>query len=883
MRRWFDRARLRIRSLTHGASADAALRRELQVHLDEQIDENIAAGMSPADARAAALRAFGPAARIEEECRDARRTAFVQNLARDLRYTLRTLLREPLLVAAAALSIGVATAANTVVVTLASELLMAVPDARAPRELAYIRMENASHVSYPNWRDLDRSGALAGLAGYQIEVEVNWRGTDRAVSIMPLIVTPNFFDLIGVPVAMGRGFSRQEAETNPDVAVLSHAFWQNRLGGDPMVVGRSMTFNGRPYTVLGVLPSKLRAVPGLGIAPEVYLPVSRHLMPGLDDRRSSAVMLIGRLRPGQRHSDGAAALTTAAERIDAGDGTGRLGRVQRFAAAGTLEQSRSIAFSQIPIFVGVLWIAVGLVLAIACANVAGLLLSRGTARRREVAVRAALGATRGRLVQQFLAESFWLALAGTIAGIAAAQLLIRGLSRLRLPVPLPLEVHGTIDLRLLIVSAAVLGVTTVLCGLVPALRSTRPSLSPALRLDERRYGRRITLRTVLVVGQVAVALVLLLTAFVFLRNLVHAQRLDPGFDAEHSVVAQVSFVEGVHTRETRELFLADAVRRLRALPSVRTATYSHGVPLTMRSGMTTGTEIRRTDRQDEFRAEYHANFVGPAYFDSLGVPLIRGREFLPDDRPGAPPVAIVNEEFVRRYFGDDDPIGRRLMLPGMSAAYAVEIVGIAGNSKYRTLGEAQQPAIFESYLQRANRGRLVHVIVSARGNAADVVRDVEQTLLALDPSAAVEVTPMRSALAFAFLPSQIGATLFGALGALGLALSMVGLYATMSYAVSRRTAEIGIRMAIGASARAVMAMVLRDAAVFAGSGIAIGLAAALFLTQPLSLFLVAGLRTSDPGIFAGTAALLLAISLAAAASPARRAMRIDPVTALRRE
>ena len=884
MTRWLTRLRLRAQSLFQRQSADASLRSELQLHLEEQIAEYVAAGMTPSEARAKALREFGSVSVIEEECRDTRRVAFIQNLLQDLRYTLRTLVRQPLLVFAATMSIAVAVGANTTIFSLASELLFSTPSAKDPDSLVRIRINGNSHVSYRQWRVLEESHALRGLAGYQIEADVNWRGPDASINLIPLIVTPNFFDVLQPPIAMGRGFTASEVDAGgrADLVVISHAFWRKRLGGVADVVGQPLIFNGRPYTVVGVLPANHHALPGYGVAPEVYLPLSRELMPDLNEPLAAVAELVGRLGDDQTPDQGRAALTTAGHRARAFLGDSKFGDVTQFSPAGGF--LRLGDFKEVGAFFALLLVVACLILAIACANVAGLLLARSTVRRREIAVRVALGASRARLVQQLLTEGLWLAMFGTLAGLALMIGLMRMIGLISLPVPIPIEINAAIDTRLAIYSIGLLILTTGFCALAPALQATRPSLVPALKQDEPRTAhRRWTLRGILVIGQLAIALVLLLTALLFVRNLSLAAGADPGFDVDRTMVAQVSFVEGRYTRDSREAFLRAAVDRLKSLPAVVQATYSHSVPLTIRSGMTTGADLRLVDG-DSFRAMYELNLVGPDYFSTMGIRLIEGRDFTGADRSGAPTVAIINEEFARRYLGGIDPIGRELSLPGPEGRSSpARIVGVVSNSRHRTIGETQKAAMYEPFLQSGNRGRLVHVILRTRTDPGAVVHDVQHVLGSMDASAAIEVTPMRSALAFAFLPSRVGAALLGVLGALGLALAMVGLYAVMSYAVSRRTAEIGIRMALGATRQAVLRLVLSDAAILAGTGIVIGLVIAALVTEPLAMFLVTGLSASDPISFIGTAAMLVVVSLAAAWIPARRATRIDPASALRDE
>jgi putative ABC transport system permease protein len=883
MRRTFDRLGLRLRSLFRGQDVDRAMKAEILVHLEEQIDENIAAGMTPAEARRAALGAFGHVDAVEERCRDTRRVAFAEHLWLDLRYSFRSLVAQPLLLAAATVSIAVAIGANTTIVGLATSLLMVTPTARDPGRLVHIRMRSGSHVSYREWRDLSESGALAGLTGFNVEASINWRDRERSARLSPLFVTANFFEVLGVPLAMGRAFTAVEAaaEKNPALAVVSHGFWESRLNSDPRVLGSSLVINGRPYTVVGVLAPRIRSIIGFGLAPEVYLPVSRELLPDLDHPDSGAVELVGRLHDGQAIGEGRAALETAGQRLVRDHGNTRLAAVEQFVPPASPERLGSLAV--VGTFFIVLFIAVALVLAIACANVAGLLLARATVRTREMAVRVALGASRGRLVQQLLTEGFWIAVAGTIGGVALMMALQAMLSRLSLPLPVPLELRIPFDARLFGYVVALTLLTTLMSALAPALQATKRSPWPALRQGDGRSLGSGRLRSALVVGQLAVALVLLVTASIFVRNLSLAQYLNPGFDTADSFVGIVGFVEGHYDDASRVEWLEAASARLREMPGVRAAGYALGAPLTIHSGMSTGTDLAIEGRDGTISAQYEDNFVGPGYFEALGIRLLKGRPFGHGDRAGSPVVIVINEEFARRYLGGLVPIGRRVHLPGAdNTTYAAEIVGVVANSKHRSLGEDQKAAIYEVYAQRSRRQRMAHLFVRAEPGVPLSPQTLAATIQRLDPSASVEVQRMRESLSFAFLPSRVGAAVLGTLGLLGLVLAMGGLFAVVSYSVSRRTGEIGIRMALGASGARVVRLVLGDALTLTATGVVLGLAAAWFVTRPLAMFLVVG-TSGDPVAFLLAAVVLILVSAIAAWGPARRAVRIDPVTALRSE
>jgi predicted permease len=881
--RWLDVIRLRTRSITERTRLDDELQRELELHIDEQIREHVANGMTAEDARLAALRAFGGIEATKDDARDTRGVAVIENLARDLRYTLRGLLREPMLLLAAVTSIALGAGGNIAVFSLARELLLAAPDVRDPDELVRMMVSSSSHASYQRWRDLDASGAIEHIAGYSIERPINWFSGESAVSITPMLVTANFFDVVGVPLARGRGFSADEAraERDPRVTVVSYSFWQNELSGDAAVIGRQIMLNGDSYTILGVLAPRIRTVAGLGLAPDVYVPVNRSLVPDMQSSDARIIALIGRLKPGQSLMQGRAAVDAVDRRLARLEGEARFAGVREFASVGGPSGKAGEAVAA---FFTLLALVSLLVLLIACANVAGLLIARGTTRRREIAIRLAIGGTRARLLQQFLVEGFWLALIGTVVGLGLSMVFMRVMSSVALPIPLPLELNLAPDVPILLSAAGLVVLSTLFCALLPALKATQLSLTPALKRDEPRFGaRRFTTRSVLLVGQVTISTVLLVTAVLFVRNLARSHVTRPGFDVDRALVAQIGLVQG-RTTEQQLGFLQRAADRIRALPGVQDAALADAVPLTVYSGSTNGREVKIDDKPESQHIEYALSHVGPRYFATLGIRLVQGREFSSADRQGTPLVAITNEEFVRRYLDGANPIGRRIRFTGEddnSAPVDFEIVGVVANSKHNTIGEDQRAALYYPLLQHPEGLSLAYVFTRARTDVDALIPTVRQAIGELDRAVSVETRPLRSALAFAMLPSQIGAAVLGGLGTLGLILATFGLYAIIAYNVSRRLGEIAIRTALGATSGRIVGLVIRDAAVLVTTGLVLGLGIAAFVTRPLAAWLVTGLSATDPLSFVATPAVFVVVSLLASWLPARQATRVSPAIAMR--
>ena len=845
---------------------------ELKFHLESRAAELEGEGLSPAAARVQARREFGPTARTREESRSPWQFRHVEELGADLRYACRSFRRNPAFALSAVACLALGIGANTAIFSIANEVLFSRPSLRDPQSVVAIRVGGNSHAPMNVYRFLRDARIFDVLAGENEQTEKNWRQGDVTTRLFAVRVTDNFFQGLGIPVAFGRPILPGETDT----VVLSYGLWQRRFGGNPSVVGGKMILDGRVYTIGGVLPRDHRTVTGFGYSPDLYVPVTDE---------GSIVALYGRLPAGMTRAIAYARLESACRVLDGPNPPAR----QRWAinisvtAVAGIDRLRSDS-NLVPIaaFFGMLMVVVALVLLIACSNVASLLLARAASRGQEIAIRRSIGAGRGRLVRQFLAESLLLALGGTAAGLGLNIVLTTGISRIRLVLPLPFQFHIQPDLRLLAYSAALAVGSCLAAGLLPALRTTRgASFGPAaaLKMDEHQVGGRWSLRGALVVGQLALSIVLLSAGLLFVRNLVHASTASPGFDIHHTVWAQMRLVPESYAEPAKVRALAEtALQQLRAMPGVDSVSIARVVPLN--NNMTMGTPVTTDLSTTPIHVTFRFNNVGPAYFHVMQIPILRGREFLPSDVRGGRPVAILNENMARRLFGAVDPIGHTVRTSRTTSAL---IVGVAKNSKYFTLGEEGMSAYYAPYNQMDQALDSLHFLLRTEGRPEPLITPVDAVLNRLDATAAIETKPMSEALVFALLPSRFGAGILGSVGLLGLALAAIGLYGVLLYNVSRRIREIGLRVALGAAAGSILALILRQTAALALTGIAIGLALAVFAVKPLAAFLVPEVRPGDPSNFAIVGAVLLVVALAASASPAFRALRIDPIAALRDE
>ena len=882
---------------------------ELRATLDLLVDERVRAGMSANEARRAAGRELGAMEAIKDNVRDARAGACLDTLGQDLRYGARLLRRNPVFTLTAALSLAIGIGATTSIFTVANGLLLrsAVGVADPDRLIDIARIERGDTgvepISYPDYLDLRRRmTTVQDLYGYQLELEpVSLSVTDSAQRVFANVVTTNLFQVLGVPAALGRTFVAADSDlpgASP-IAVLSHRFWMTHFNANPAVVGQSVRLNGHSLTIVGVAAAGFRGMSVL--APDLWIPAGMvdiaqagSEASRLRIRESGWLMVGGRLKPGasrEQASAEVAAIGAALAREFPFDV-----RYLPPGMAGPAFEWRAVAASPIPAgvrgaaaaFLGVLMAVVSVVLVIACANIAGILLTRGTVRRREIAVRTAIGAGRARIVRQLLTETLVLFVLGSAAGLLLARVLTSLIAQLLPALPLPVNLSLPLDGRVIAFALALGLIAAVLSGLAPALQASKTDVVGALKDDAQAPVDRLRLRNAFVVAQVAFSTLLVVITAVLVHGFDHVTSVDRGFDARGVDVAAVDLSMAGYTSITGPRFVRALLDRVRALPGVESATIANRAPgpgTVSLDGVTVAGAIPSNGAPF-----FYPNWtlVEPGYFSTLRIPLVAGRDFGGGDVEGAERVAIIGEAAARRFWPGEEAVGRLLLVnastPG-APPIPHRIVGVVRDLRSgasarvtRSIGEAPF-ALYVPLQQRFVPQLSLLVRRNGRSLAADLhllVTSMDRDLPVLNAQTleSQQNGPAETQL-------RISATVAGSVGLIGLLLAGIGVYGVTAYTVTQRTREIGIRLSLGASRLEVVGLVLRQGMRL----VAIGLGVGLLMGGAAGVLLSTRLNTPGPDtlLMVGVTALLTTIGLVACFVPARRAATLRAMEALRAE
>jgi predicted permease len=887
--RWWNIVRMRLRSLTRRGRVERELDKELRFHLEQQVEENLALGISPGEARRAALRGLGGMAQIQEECRDMRRTNYVENLWHDLHYAMRMLAKSPGFTVVMVLTLALSIGANSAIFSVIDGVLLRpLPYPDADR-IVRVFFHSATYAKFPlnpfDFRDFRaRNRSFDSLAGFT-RGDLQLSGAGRPERFAGFQVTAGYFHVLGLRPARGREFTtNDELPGNGRVVILSDRLWRSRFAADPNIIGRKITLDSQPFTVAGLMPPGTEH-PGNeyhgvahGDTVDLWWPFTFRGDPA--QRGSHYLEAIGRLKSG---------ITPPQAQAEMNGLIAQLAREHPDA----LEGWQALVIPLYQEIVGptrrlllVLLGAVALVLLIACANAANLLLARATARQREIAVRAALGASRSRLVRQMLAESLLIALLG---GGLAAGIAIAGVRTLvvMLPAGFPradtIHVNAAVFAFTLLIALA----TGMLFGLAPALQAARTDLQQSLRDGGRGStsgGRHTRLRSVLVVGEVSLACVLLIGAGLMLRSFVNLLRTDPGFRPEHVLTASVSLPDEHYKTADAALFYRRLINNLTSVAGVRAAGVGTDLPWTGYDDNIGGFTIegKKPAALEEFHARYHV--ASPDYFRALGIPLVRGRFFTGGDYIDAPLVLIINQSMARRYWPNEDAVGKRITFEDKPKEKDwMTIVGIVGDVKDKPNSKAAEMALWWPVLQSPVGINAMSIVLRGSSDPAWLVNALREALRQLDPTLAVAEVQLMDQIADASVSTPRFALFLVVLfGGLALALAAIGMYGVISYSVNQRTHEFGLRMALGARPFDVQRLVLREGIRLALAGAALGIVGALALGRVLGSLLY-GVGSADPVTFASVSMIAIAIAALACYLPARRATTADPMASLRSE
>ena len=884
--RWYYKLPLRLRSLFRKEQAERELNDEFQFHLQHQIDEYVAQGMDPEEARYAALRSLGGLEQLKEECRETRKVSLIENLLQDLHFGFRILRRSPGFSILTILCLTLGIGANAAVFGWIEGILFRPYPAVAQQErllalTGTARSETGSTaVSWPDFEDLERNCTLidsfiaAKIMGTTLSIG------NRAESAPGMIVSANYFDALGVHPILGRGFLPDEdsGRNAHPVTVISYQLWKDRFDGDPGIIGKTQILNGVQHTIVGVAPEGFYGT-FVGYGMQFYVPASMEELfeaggYKLEDRGARWIEAFVRLKPGVTTRQAQEEISAVAKRLEDDYPATNRGRGIRL---WPLWQTPFNKANELRATLGIMLAVVVFVLLIACANVGILLLVRSFARRHEMTVRVALGAGRGRLLQQLLTEGLILSVLAAVGGLLVANW-CRNLLVLFFPKQVGIRLMGEIDWRVVALSAAVCLIATLLFGLVPAIQASKIDLAAALKSEVGGVvgGRgKSWVRSSLVLIQVSLSFVLLVGAGLLLRSLQGIRNASAGFSKQGVLVTFVDlFAAGYDTQRAKD-FQDTLMERVQALPGVESAAFARLRPLGYipysSAPIAMDGYIPPPDEQPT--VEY--NEVGPRYFATVGIPLVSGREFTPADNETAPLVAVVNETMAAQYWRGEDPVGKRLQVKGQW----MQVIGLAKTSTYERIGETPKPFFYVALRQNFSTRPILNIRtrLGPKMMMAELAREVQ----ALDPNLApYGVSTTQELIDRSTSAQQAAVTLLGIFCGLALLLAAIGLYGVMSYAVSQSNRELGLRMALGAGPSNLLRLVMSRGLALTVGGVVVGVAAALGLTRLIGNLLY-NVSPRDPLAFGSAFAVMVLVSLVACILPAWRAARTDPAQALR--
>jgi putative ABC transport system permease protein len=878
----------RLRALTNGGELDRELDAELRYHLERQAAEHVADGMSAEEARLAALRGFGGVTRAKEECREARGVRLIEDLWQDVRYGLRTFRKRPgfTLVAVVTLALGIG--ANAAIFSVVNGVLLkSLPFPEPERLVALSETAESGRVTavaFPDYLDWRAGQNVFEEMAARMPAGGVLTGDGEPERVTGRHVTASFFRTLGVRPAAGRFFTEEEDRPGGErLIVLGHELWQRRYGGDPAVAGRAVRFNGESWTVAGVMPPRFDFYGENSLNNQFFIPLGQFYdQQWMSDRESHVVMVTARLRPGVSLEQARAQMDALAARLAEqfpGSNGGNGVRLSSFLDDYVGEARPALLM---------LMAAVGAVLLIACANVANLLLVRAAARRKEIALRVALGAGRWRVVRQLLTESLLLAAGGGAAGLLFAWWGVGALLRFA-PDELPRAENISLDGRALVFTLALTLLTGAAFGLVPALQTSKADLNDAMKGGGVGGGR--WLRSGLVVTEVALSLVLLVGAGLLLRSFWRLMRVEPGFEARDVLTLRLRLPDAKYTDAGQSAaFLKEVKRRVGELPGVRQVSLATGFPFGRASEHGYLLEGMPEPRRPSDRPDAYVQWVSPEFHQTLGIGLVTGRYIEERDATDSPPVALVDDDFVRRNFPGGSPrdaLGKRVHFGGDEEPWC-EIVGVVGHVRQSGLDEEGRPGIYRPWTQiragmAAGYARAMDLVVKTSVEPTRLVEPIRGEVQSLDRDQPLgNVRTLASLVEQTVAPRRFSMTLAGAFAFVALVLGAVGLYGVLSYTVAQRAREIGIRMALGAQRGDVHRLVISQGMALALGGVAAGVLASLALTRLMSGLLF-GVSATDAPTFVLITLLLISVALVACYLPARRASKVDPLIALRYE